>query len=228
MQINGATFVKIFLCVLCVFGALCVVGEVRAQELSECGNPFENAFGPWDYTDPANQRPDRIGIVERYHFNSDVENLVRGQSSIDLMEDLDYTLRAIPNHPRALHSVANYQLRLGRLNPKYRSAECYFDRAMRFAPNDPVVRLVLGIYRAKKGDREGAKEAYNEALKLDPNSAEAHYNLGLLYFDLKKYSDSREQANIAYKLGYPLPGLRQMLLRVGAWSEDSKPAAASK
>jgi tetratricopeptide (TPR) repeat protein len=204
---------------------------VHAQSSADdtnCGNPFDNGVGPWDYNNAANYTFDRIPIVERYHFNADVEHLVRGQSTVNIVEDLDYVLRAVPNHPRALNAIATWQLRTGRVDPKFRSAECYFDRAMRFAPDDPVVRLVLGIYRVKKGDREGALTAYNEALKLAPGSAEAHYNIGLLYFELKKYSEAREHAKTAYQLGYPLPGLRQMLQRAGAWSDsDSKPTPAA-
>jgi len=40
-----------------------------------------------------------------------------------------------------------------------------------------------------------------------------------LYADLKNYPLAREEARQAYKLGYPLPGLRNKLEKLGEWQE---------
>jgi tetratricopeptide (TPR) repeat protein len=97
------------------------------------------------------------------------------------------------------------------------TAECYFDRAIRWRPNDPNVYLVQGIYLQLKGDLDAALKAYKKSESLQPNSADLQYNLGLLYFERKQYNLAKVHAKRAYQLGYPLPGLRHKLTVVGHW-----------
>jgi tetratricopeptide (TPR) repeat protein len=192
-----------------------------AQEF--CGD-LTNAFGPFDYTDPTTKvvppsgGETRIGIVERAHFTPEVEQLIRGKSST-IVDDIDYTLRAFPNHHRALYSMARYYLansKFGEQLGRY-SMECWFDRAMRMNPNDGVVPAIWGVYLAKKGDKEGALAQYKRALEIMPDFGEAHYNIGLLYLGMKKYDLANEHAVAAYKSGFPLPYLRTRLQELGVW-----------
>lgn len=64
-------------------------------------------YGPFDYTSPTDRK--HLGIVEHYHFTSDVEHLRKGASG-SIALDLDYTLRAFPNHHRALNAMMTFQL----------------------------------------------------------------------------------------------------------------------
>lgn len=194
-----------------------------AQSSYECG-PLKNAYGPYDYTNPEHFA-ENLPIVEQYHFDAGVEQL-RGvigvaNSSARLADDLDYTLRAFPNHHRALYAMVRYYLTKVPAGSKklHYSAECYFDRALRLSPGDPTVRLIGGYYYQKTGDQEMARQHYEAALEIAPNSAEVQYNVGLWLFDLKEYDRARSHAVKAYDLGYPLPGLRNKLRRVGAWEE---------
>jgi hypothetical protein len=57
-------------------------------------------------------------------------------------------------------------------------------------------------------------------LSLDPQSAEANYNLGLLYAEQQDYAPAMKHAAAAYGAGYPLMGLRRKLEKVGAWRES--------
>jgi tetratricopeptide (TPR) repeat protein len=187
---------------------------VLADQLA-CGS-LTNGYGPWDYTNPEHRRL-RIPVVDTYHLNADVENLRHGQSG-SIMGDLDYTLRAVPNHHRALYAVSKYQLAGG--SPEtFKTAECYFDRAMRFKPDDGMVYLIFAVYQQRKGDAAEAEKNYRKAIELMPESAEAHYNLGLHYFETKEFDKALSHAQTAYKLGYPLPGLRRKLERAGKWAE---------
>ncbi len=180
---------------------------------AQCGKLDNGNIGPWDYTDPAHRKKS-LNLVESAHFTRSVEMLVSGNTSY-LWEDLDYTLRAFPNHHRALHSMANYQIRTPRpIRARYRSADCYFDRAMRFRPNDPVVRMVYGIYLYNKGDYKEAEVRYKEALAMVPDYTEAHYNLGLLYVETGQIELAKAHAEKAYARDYPLPGLREKLARL--------------
>jgi Flp pilus assembly protein TadD len=201
---------------------LAAAPAAMADELT-CGS-LENGYGPWDYTNPEHRRL-RIPVVDTYHLNADVENLRAGQSGT-IMADLDYTLRAVPNHHRALYAVSRYQLAGG--DPEqFRTAECYFDRAMRFKPDDGMVYLIYAVHLEKKGQLEEAEKNYRKAIELMPESAEAHYNIGLHYVAVKNYEKALEHAHTAYRLGYPLPGLREKLRRAGKWTDDPQAKTSS-
>ena len=65
-----------------------------------------------------------------------------------------------------------------------------------------------------------AEAAWLDALRIDAKSPEAHYNLGLLYFDAGRTDDALEHAVAAYDAGFPLPGLRNKLMSAGHWTEN--------
>lgn len=95
--------------------------------------------------------------------------------------------------------------------------ECYFDRAFRYRPKDPNLRLLFGMYYHMNDDVESAITQYQRAEEMDPGSSEIQYNLGLAHFDAKDYDAALTHARKAYQLGYPLPGLRNKLRSVGRW-----------
>lgn len=225
IQTNKIAGVARFLIIVLAISAVCE--NSRAKQLAtECGT-LENAFGPFDYTDSRNStlRPGQeitpLQLVENEHFTRDVRNLVRGNTSLTPVGDLEYTLRAFPNHHGALHSLANYHLINGVKKHGQYTIECWFDRAMLFRPDDAIVRVVFGVFLAKRGSTQDALDQYNEALRLRDNLPEAHYNIGLLYTDLEQYDLAYQHAVRAYNLGYPLPGLRNRLMRLGAWKDPN-------
>ena len=190
------------------------LGANRAQAFEECGE-LGNSYGPFDYRTSR----DKLAIVEGAHFTQDVEALRSGNTG-QIGGDIDYTLRASPNHPRALIAMVNLGRKLNSNQPpgaKY-SIPCYFDRAIRFADDDPVVRLVYGTYLSRVGKQKEAVDQLEVALKLDPDNANIHYNLGLIYLDLKDFPKARENAQRAYELGFALPGLRKRLEAEGQWT----------
>ncbi len=128
--------------------------------------------------------------------------------------NLDFSLRHSPNHHEALALLIRYELAGGNLLT-YPTARCYLDWAHRFTPDDATVLLFGGNYFWKKNDTDRAEAWYKRALEFDPASAETHYNLGLMYFDLKLYARAKEHALAAYSAGFPLPGLRDRLSQVG-------------
>ncbi|HZF16068.1 MAG TPA: tetratricopeptide repeat protein [Steroidobacteraceae bacterium] len=199
--------------------ALAPVAHADDQERFGCGE-LENAYGPYDYTDPVKRR-DNLPIVEQFHFTRSVESLSAGRSS-SIIGDLDYTLRAFPNHHRALYAMARYQLdHPEQPGGRWYTIDCYFDRAIRFRPQDGTVHMIYGIYLARKGQSKEALDQYQEALTLLQDSAEVHYNMGLLYVEMGEFGKAREHAEKAYSLGYPLPGLRNQLISRGEWHEPA-------
>jgi tetratricopeptide (TPR) repeat protein len=97
------------------------------------------------------------------------------------------------------------------------TVDCYFDRAIRFRPDDFNVYLVYGTYLLNVSQTKSAVQQLEKSLALNDENANAHYNLGLAYFDLRDYEKSLAHAQRAYGLGFPLPGLRNKLEKAGKW-----------
>jgi len=186
------------------------VTQAAAQEVLGCG-VLQNAYGPFDYRDPVSKR-DSLPIVEVFHFTPDVESLRHGRSG-SVLGDLKYTLRAFPNHHRALRSMARYGLQ-GRHFPaedEIPSVECYFERAVVFRPDDAAVRVIYANYLFKTGAREDARKQYEAALQLAPDSVEINYVAGLFFLDMGDLERAKNLAKFAYDSGYPLPGLKNKI-----------------
>jgi tetratricopeptide (TPR) repeat protein len=203
------------------------------QQATNCGS-LQNAYGPYDYSN-ASDRANKLPVVEQFHFDAGIEqlkgHLTKAGGVPMLGGDIDYTLRAFPNHHRALWAMVRYNLEKTPLTrtPMRYTPDCYFDRAMRWRPQDPVVRMIYGMYLHKVHRNDEALTRYQEALELDPNSAETHYNLGLLLVDLERWDEAVEHAKRAYELGHGLPGLRMKLERAGHWPGETaaSPQAAA-
>src|SRR5207248_1557456 len=116
-------------------------------------------------------------IVEDHHFTPEVELLRSGVSSA-IGGDIDYTLRAIPNHPRALMAMVRLGQRDKTSRPKgaHFTVECYIDRAIRYQPDDMNVREIRGIYRSMVGDHAAAVTDFEAVVQQQPANGNAHYN----------------------------------------------------
>jgi len=183
---------------------------LQAQDVPGCGT-LRNAYGPFDYRVPINKR-DNLPIVETFHFTPDVESLRHGSSGT-VLGDLKYTLRAFPNHHRALSAIARYVIEGGRIpiDDSIPSADCYFYRAIAFRPDDEAVHVIFANYLYKSGEREKAREQYEEALRLAPGSVEINYVAGLFFVDTGELERAKQLAQVAYGGGYPLPGLKKKI-----------------
>ncbi|WP_405242479.1 tetratricopeptide repeat protein [Lentisalinibacter salinarum] len=213
----NATGVMVILSIWMLPTLLPVAGAQTANQLSECGE-LNNAYGPFDYTN-AEHRREKLPIVERFHFNDEVFRLERGLTSGNPTGDIAYTLHAFPNHHRALDAMARLHRKhqTEKLPGARYSLACYFDRARRMAPHDATIPMLQGIHFFKTGRMDQAEISFQVALDLAPNSAEIHYNLGLLYIREGNFEYAREHAVRAYELGFPLPGLRRKLIDADQW-----------
>ncbi len=177
------------------------------------------AVGPFDYRDPAAKK-NWLGNVEGNHFNKDVEQLIGGiASTTGPFNDLAYTLRVFPNHPRALNSMARY-LRQGSNAVIYKTtADLYFEKAIEFVGNDATVFHLYAIHLQKMGKLNESLKNYKLALKFMPADPETIYNMGLLYVKLGQYDKALDNAKQVYQPGFLLPGLKNKLIRLGVWKD---------
>ncbi|MDO8706949.1 MAG: tetratricopeptide repeat protein [Sulfuricaulis sp.] len=196
-------------------------------------------FGPFDYYDLKNTPHNALPLVERAHFGAVTKNRLRRGEICSYWGDLDYTLRAFPNHPGALMAMVEYLEAGGSTSPcakkavkrnvtdlavelekgawQEKTADYYFETAIEFRPQHAATRVLYGRYQHKEGRLNEALKTYTEAEKLDPKSADLHYYLGLLYFDMKNNVKAMYHAEIAYRLGQQLPELRDKLTKANAW-----------
>lgn len=189
------------------------VGEALDGTTCTGGNPTL-AFGPYDYR----THKDRLPVVENRHFTPRVEQLIQGETTTDPMGDASYTLIRFPNHHRALYSAVRYSLGESDFDAfdKYR-AECFLQRAIYYAPTDSVPYLLYGLYLHRLDLLDQSLEKYQAAEKLAPNDANMQYNMGLVYFDIGNFEQSRRYAKEAYNHGIEFPGLRRKLEEAGHW-----------
>lgn len=179
------------------------------------------SYGPFDFRDPR-ARGEPLRLVEGAHFMPRVHGLIEDRNDSAVIDDIDYTLRAFPNHHNALYAVTRYWfLPDSSKRVKNQSIgtppECYFARAINFRPDDGTVRMLYGVFLHRQKILKEALKQYNAAEQLIPESAQLLYNMGLLHFDMKQYDQSLDYAKKAYALQYPLPGLRDKLKRKGYW-----------
>lgn len=207
---------------------LCALACAQTQAHAQQGiNPFAcgslnppGQYGPFDYRIIP---PDIKHRVEDYHFTPDVESTKRGNTSTTAGSDLDYTLRAFPNSPRALLAVSRYATRMKTERPSGLRfpTECYYERAIRFVPDDPMPHLLYAAYLKDRKRMSEVKAQLEEAERLrgDPSNFDFDYNLGLLYFEVGSYDKSLEAAKRAYALGAPMPALQKKLKGAGKWKD---------
>ena len=182
-----------------------------------CGilNP-PGQYGPYDYW--ADQ--DKLGIVEEFHFTKEIARM--DPAVTDIGNQLDYVLRAFPNHPYALGNTMKLRERSGseKIPGMNFSVACYLERAIRFRPKDRTVRVIYAEYLGKTGKKA---EAINQLLAVQlPGKADnsyLHYEIGLLYFDLGDFEKSLDYAQRAYRQGATLSGLKNKLVRAGKWRD---------
>ena len=207
---------------LAVF-VLALAAQASAQVGPQmCGDPFRNHFGPFDYRRASAETKK---LVEDAHFTVGIQSLTKPQNTMfrDMAQDVSYTLNVFPNHPRAL-------LTMHRLATRWKSdpapgtlvtVECWFDRAVRFRPDDTVVR---SLYAKYLGDLRRTEESLRQ-LKLATEHAKdnpiSHYNIGLVYLEFGQFDLALEQAHKAIAMGYARPELVDALKKAGKWAEPA-------
>ncbi len=118
-------------------------------------------------------------------------------------KDMQDTARAINSFQEAVDlnsDLVDGWLELGQLFASLENpiAIQYFDNAIRVAPEDVTVLHAKAFYLANTAnDLEAALEVYKKINIIDPQYEEAYFNAGLLYLDLDRLDEARQQFEIA-------------------------------
>jgi tetratricopeptide (TPR) repeat protein len=132
--------------------------------------------------------------------------------------EISYTFDRIPDSSPIYPTVAVNMARARLARGDSENAIAAVEHAVQTHPQDPRPYIGMAvIYR----DMKKLDLARDALLKGDTAtagaSAEIHYTLGLVYFELDDKEKALEYARKAYDKNYPLPGLQQKLQRAGYW-----------
>ncbi|MDP1693703.1 MAG: ABC transporter permease [Burkholderiaceae bacterium] len=212
-------------------------GHAQAQLSPQFCGSLENAYGPFEYRfDRFKPAPDdrephqaKRRIVEDNHFTPEVEALIRGKTSTTPQHDLDYTLRAFPNHHRALATLMRLWERGRSPQPGDlpRPVECYFERAVRFQPDDTTARLLYATFLHKDKRKPEALQQLERARFHAGDNGFTHYNIGLVFLDVGEPEQALAQAHRAMDLGFERTGLKDKLVALGRWQDPAPPMPSS-
>ena len=163
-------------------------------------------------------------MVELNHFTPKVEQLQGGLNSTGPTTDIDYTITKFPNHHRALNSALQWHLMERDATPRQGTGfvlktpmECYFQRALNYAPDDAITHMLYAALLQREARPEQAAKHYETARELAPNTPNIEYNYALLLLDLERYSEARDIAEKLYAQGFPLLGLKNRLVAQEQW-----------
>jgi len=196
-----------------------------------CGAIYERgAFGPYDY------RTDKffLPVVENAHFTPEVEALIRGKTGARVEPDLDYTLRKFPNHHRALAAVLRRSITLGMIHIPFLPlpVECYFERALRFKPDDAVARMIYVRFLIVQKRLDDARLQLQDVESRAADSPLTLQNAGLLYLAMQDHEKALELAHRLIAKGGAGEPLKGQLQAAGRWRDPvvgaaTEPAASA-
>lgn len=220
----------ILLCISLAASAASVLAQqpaVRGAEdpLNPCGLIYTNHFGPLDYR---KQRA-TVKTVEDFHYTPSVQAAIGGATGT-FGGDINYTLKAVPNHPKALISLMRWVERTKRDQTQGMEwpIECYFERAVRFRPDDNVVRGLYAKFLIDRKRKEDALKQLDIAVTHAGDNAFSHYSLGLLYLELGEYVKALRQAHTVQAMNFPRTELVDALKKANQWSEPQPDAASTR
>lgn len=181
-------------------------------------NTFANSGEPYNYYVPA---PDKLlENVEKYHLQQGISKVKKGQFEYAWSE-FAFMLHYFPNHPHALRLISDLAIQMEDTARPIK----YFERAIKLYPNEAPTYALYGVFLHKNGKLEDAISYYKKAIQIDKKPAEFHYNLGLAYLEMNDLENAFLAAQTAYRLGYPLPALKEKLMAKGAWKSDADKTA---
>lgn len=190
------------------------------------GSPFQGRMPPAQVSQIRRMHDSAVGIPGVHHFcvgmlyTNRAKNMASGSKRNETLRnavsEIEYSFsRAAPSASMYSLITAYYGTALYRQG-KRQEANAMWDKGMQAKPKARESYLAKAeILIAEKKNREALDVLLKYEKAKEADYADAEYFLGHVYFELKQYDKAREHADKAYKLGYPFPGLRKKLERIG-------------
>jgi tetratricopeptide (TPR) repeat protein len=139
--------------------------------------------------------PSEANIHFRYGAFLRLQDLNRG------IEEIKKAVELEPAHIPALVGLAMIYLK----NEEPQIARGYGERAVKASPNDFASRIVLGRALLDLDDPAGAARELEIAIRLAPDSPEAHFSLASAYTRLGRKPDAEREQGAFKRLKKPAP-----------------------
>ncbi len=157
-----------------------------------------------------------------WHYCESLIHLRRAKMEVvpeERAKDLDLAYKAARytyvRMPKSDPWYAEMAVTLGNivfLQEKYEEAEYFYNDAINLFPKYAPAYMAKSLIYRKLGDITKAIETLKEYLSVDRNgNSEIYYFMGLFSLEINDIENAKVYAEKAYKLGYPLPGLRDKL-----------------
>jgi tetratricopeptide (TPR) repeat protein/S1-C subfamily serine protease len=120
----------------------------------------------------------------------------RGSNQLDkALAAINQAIQLQPNNP----NLYNQKYGVLRDLKKYREAAAAINKAIELSPRAAFYNN-RGNVRNELGDKQGAIDDYNQAIKINPNDAQAYYNRGVVRDDLGDKQGAIDDYNLAIKI----------------------------
>ena len=119
----------------------------------------------------------------------------------------EFAKKLTEQNPRDLDAQVLY-LHVLVLDDDEEKARPLAQKLLAAAPHDFVVLYLNGVLENRSGDYEPARTHLEEAVKLNPNHYNSHFNLGITLSNLRDLAGAKEQFEKALALGATEPQVR--------------------
>lgn len=177
------------------------------NELKKANIQAENTGGAWHYC---------AGVA----LLSRVKHTTQPDKKISLLRkalgEIEFTARKVPKENSMYGEIQlNLARALYQLNQLEKSNEV-LNKLIETHPHYVPGYIELAQQYDKQGKTTQAIAILNKVEpKLQAISADFNYFIGIYYYKIENYEQAKHHAKVAYSLGYPLPGLRRLLLQKG-------------
>jgi tetratricopeptide (TPR) repeat protein len=164
------------------------------------------------------------GVIWLNRAKLEPDPKVRAFDLHEARNEANFTLVSLEGEGPLIGQILTTLALISREEKDYEGAADLLEEAIKVRPQDPGPYSALAMVQRSRKRLDLARDALqrgNEAMQ--GQSAEIHYNLGLILVETKDYDAALEQAHLAYEMGFPLPGLKNKLVALKKWAEP--PAA---
>ncbi len=102
---------------------------------------------------------------------------IAGKDNAAAEENLVKAINLKHDYTQAIFLLSQLEVQQGKAKEALQAAEA----AAYFAPNDSIVMFQVGILRSGNGDTAGAIQALSRSVEINPQYANAHFFLGVMY-----------------------------------------------
>jgi tetratricopeptide (TPR) repeat protein len=121
-------------------------------------------------------------------------------SFVDAVENSKKALAIFPDYPEVYHNLALCYEGSGNVSLAIQNFEKAIELNRKYHRQDEWPLIDYAVYQRMGGKPEAGILLLNEALKINPSSSKANYEMGELLRDMRRYAEARRYLEIAVNL----------------------------